>query len=336
MGAKTLIFLALIVSAIFIYTCIDNKKDAFYAQFNNTDKVVQTPKLVKEIESEENKTQVSAPIMIEQKAPSFAYISGENKKIVGHLSNKDKDADIITQIDKICQSNNCVKKLDFFEDITPFAFTKDTFSLIEYAKKEELKEFALFIEKKSIKLVGELKSQEQKESIKPFLDAFINAGYTVDNKMKSDNLTPIVKEEIIKEEIITKEETPVVVPNHLEMDDASSKISRILSANNITFDYKSTNISDESKKTLNQVIDILLELDSTTITVAGYTDSKGGAVYNKVLSQKRADAVRTYLIESGVRRELITSIGYGEENPIGEPEDKINRRVEIHLSEGKE
>ncbi|MFZ0453992.1 MAG: OmpA family protein [Ignavibacteriaceae bacterium] len=84
---------------------------------------------------------------------------------------------------------------------------------------------------------------------------------------------------------------------------------------------------------LNKVADALLVTKERKLTVEGYTDSQGSSSYNMVLSQKRADVVRTYLISRGYPGDLIQARGIGEESPIANnntAEGRANnRRVEI-------
>jgi outer membrane protein OmpA-like peptidoglycan-associated protein len=69
------------------------------------------------------------------------------------------------------------------------------------------------------------------------------------------------------------------------------------------------------------------------MVVEGYTDSQGGAAFNQDLSQKRADAVRTYLVSRGIATDRITAQGFGPARSIadnGTAEGRANnRRVEI-------
>jgi outer membrane protein OmpA-like peptidoglycan-associated protein len=70
------------------------------------------------------------------------------------------------------------------------------------------------------------------------------------------------------------------------------------------------------------------------IVVEGHTDNQGGAgSYNQDLSEKRAAAVKDYLISKGIPADLISSVGYGPTKPVAEntsPEGRAaNRRVEI-------
>lgn len=345
MNGKTVLFLGLVITALFMYICIDTKKEELYALLVEKNESTIVAPVATPIVPKELKEEVSKPITIqeEKKEPSFAYVSGNKDKIAAFFSTQDKESNISSQLEDMCQNDNCIKDVQYFEDIAAFAFTKDTLGLISNSKKENIKDFALYINKKTLKIEGKFKEVTQEESIKPFLESFLDKGYTIENELKVETFNPaikkevvVLKEKIIKEEIIVEAPRDVfVTPLHLTLDEAAANINEIISSNNITFDYRSSEISKESKETLNEVIDILLGLDNVTIQVAGYTDSKGDTIYNKVLSQKRADAVRKYLIKSGIRSKLIKSKGYGEENFISNPEDTINRRVEIHLKEEK-
>ncbi len=346
MRGKTILLLGLVITALFIYLCIDSKKDAFYAELVEKKEVRSVASVIIPKEKKEELL-TPAPAKNPLKEASFAYVTGEKTKIAGILSQEDNTSEIVSSIEKICEKNNCIKDIQFVTYVAPFHFSKDTLGLIENAKKEKIKDFALYIDKKSLKIEGKLTDKAQEETINSYLESFLDAGYTIENEIRVEAFIPVTKEKfsvkvkepkikIIKEEIIVEAPRDIfVTPQHLTIEEAEENINSIISSNTITFDYRSSDISRPSKDTLNEVIDILLGLDNTTIQVAGYTDSKGGTIYNKVLSQKRADAVRTYLIKSGVRASLIKSKGYGEENPIGAPEDVINRRVEIHVQEGK-
>ncbi len=75
------------------------------------------------------------------------------------------------------------------------------------------------------------------------------------------------------------------------------------------------------------------------IEIAGHTDSRGDAAINLKLSQRRADAVRKYLVQSGVNLDWVKAIGYGETQPIAdnatEAGRKANRRIELRVLGGK-
>jgi outer membrane protein OmpA-like peptidoglycan-associated protein len=91
---------------------------------------------------------------------------------------------------------------------------------------------------------------------------------------------------------------------------------------------------------LNEVADALTKQDpDSTMVVEGHTDSQGAAAMNQELSQKRAEAVRTYLVSRGISSDRITATGVGPSRPIGDnasPEGRANnRRVEIVVNPKK-
>ncbi|MBI5534096.1 MAG: OmpA family protein [Deltaproteobacteria bacterium] len=91
---------------------------------------------------------------------------------------------------------------------------------------------------------------------------------------------------------------------------------------------------------LNEVADALIKQDPTSkIMVEGYTDSQGAAAYNQELSQRRAKAVRDYLVSRGIASDRISSEGFGLTKPVadnGSAEGRANnRRVEIVITPAK-
>jgi OOP family OmpA-OmpF porin len=73
------------------------------------------------------------------------------------------------------------------------------------------------------------------------------------------------------------------------------------------------------------------------LTVSGHTDQKGSHEYNDALSLRRADAVRDYLVSSGIDVERIKTVGFGKRQPLnmpGRPEvrDAADRRVGFECS----
>jgi outer membrane protein OmpA-like peptidoglycan-associated protein len=85
---------------------------------------------------------------------------------------------------------------------------------------------------------------------------------------------------------------------------------------------------------LNDVAKALIEQDpDSKMVVEGHTDSQGSAAANQELSQKRAQAVRDYLVSRGIAGDRVTAQGFGPTRPVGEntsAEGRANnRRVEI-------
>ncbi len=89
-----------------------------------------------------------------------------------------------------------------------------------------------------------------------------------------------------------------------------------LSLESITFETTSARITAEGEAVLDQVATYLNANPDIQVEIAGHTDSDGEEATNLILSQARADAVLAYLSGKGVASERMTSVGYGETQPI--------------------
>lgn len=102
----------------------------------------------------------------------------------------------------------------------------------------------------------------------------------------------------------------------------------------IHFGFDAASIEPDSTPVLEQIVAALqLNPDITGVEIQGHTDDKGEAIYNLDLSQRRAEAVRTWLVEAGVAPARLTARGYGAEVPVApnttEAGRKANRRVQL-------
>jgi outer membrane protein OmpA-like peptidoglycan-associated protein len=101
----------------------------------------------------------------------------------------------------------------------------------------------------------------------------------------------------------------------------------------IFFNRRTDTLKVESYKPLDEVVTIIKKYPDLHFEIEGHTDSVGSFEYNMDLSQKRAKTVMNYFISKGVVVSQLSSIGYGETQPIDTnetPEGKArNRRVEI-------
>jgi outer membrane protein OmpA-like peptidoglycan-associated protein len=89
-----------------------------------------------------------------------------------------------------------------------------------------------------------------------------------------------------------------------------------------------------SKDDLNKIEMLLVKFPSLLIEIQGHTDNKGNANKNKILSQKRADAIKEALVERGIEESRLKTKGFGSEKLIPKASDEENRRVEILKLEG--
>jgi outer membrane protein OmpA-like peptidoglycan-associated protein len=103
----------------------------------------------------------------------------------------------------------------------------------------------------------------------------------------------------------------------------------------VLFAFGKSELLPTAQKKLNDVVTALKD-DPRTITIVGHTDSIGSDETNMQLSQRRADAVRTYLTTHGIPDERVSSQGMGKSQPVADNKTAEgranNRRVEIILN----
>ncbi len=109
-----------------------------------------------------------------------------------------------------------------------------------------------------------------------------------------------------------------------------------LQGSKVEFSTDSARIRSRSTDMLNRVASVLnIRGDIHTIRVEGHTDDRGSDDYNLDLSQRRAESVRTFLIEAGVDPSRLQAVGYGESRPIDSNDNtegrQRNRRVEFNF-----
>jgi OmpA-OmpF porin, OOP family len=107
----------------------------------------------------------------------------------------------------------------------------------------------------------------------------------------------------------------------------------VLTLGDVLFDTAQATLKPGAYQTIERVAEILKAEPGRRLTIEGHTDSVGGDEYNQGLSERRAAAVETALLERGVASNQITSAGKGESFPVASNENaggrQQNRRVEL-------
>jgi outer membrane protein OmpA-like peptidoglycan-associated protein len=103
----------------------------------------------------------------------------------------------------------------------------------------------------------------------------------------------------------------------------------------VLFDSGSSTLKAGAYQEINRVSQVLTQYPETRIMVAGHTDSDGSEAFNQDLSIRRAEAVRNALVSQGVSAARITTVGYGETQPIADNNTaagkQLNRRVIVTI-----
>ena len=130
-------------------------------------------------------------------------------------------------------------------------------------------------------------------------------------------------------------------PRGVEVDSKGCPIRKALFEPNkrklilegVNFEFDSAKLTSDSYMVLDRVVLSLQDWPEIRVEVGGHTDSKGSDEYNRSLSDRRAKAVRDYLISRGIDRSRLEAKGYGESEPITSNDSDAgrakNRRVEL-------
>jgi len=109
----------------------------------------------------------------------------------------------------------------------------------------------------------------------------------------------------------------------------------VLELEGVNFETASDSLTPGSRAKLDEAVAKLKDNPTVTVEVAGHTDGMGDATRNRLLSQRRAESVRTYLLRGGVAADQVTARGYGADEPLTTNDTAAgraqNRRVELRV-----
>jgi len=108
-----------------------------------------------------------------------------------------------------------------------------------------------------------------------------------------------------------------------------------LGGDHLKFEFDRADLRSEDKELLARIAGILMTSHDYTISVNGHTDDVGSAEYNQKLSERRAQAVRNYLVQAGLSPDILSVEGHGKSLPLvkgtSDAARAKNRRVELGL-----
>lgn len=103
----------------------------------------------------------------------------------------------------------------------------------------------------------------------------------------------------------------------------------------LKFAYNSNNLTPDSQLKLKEVVGVLKNHKEIKIEIQGHTDNVGSDSFNRNLSQKRANSIKSFLIKNGIQNWRLKAVGYGERNPIASNDTEEgrskNRRIEFKI-----
>jgi outer membrane protein OmpA-like peptidoglycan-associated protein len=111
----------------------------------------------------------------------------------------------------------------------------------------------------------------------------------------------------------------------------------VITLSDVLFNVDKAQLKSSGVRNVQKLADFLAQYPEYKVSVEGHTDSTGSDEHNQDLSERRADSVKSALINDGIGSDRIATAGYGESSPIASNDDagsrQLNRRVEIILSD---
>ncbi|HWB74242.1 MAG TPA: OmpA family protein [Nannocystaceae bacterium] len=119
-------------------------------------------------------------------------------------------------------------------------------------------------------------------------------------------------------------------------DEVPQEVAKFTGAiEGIFFDTDKATIKPKSRPVLDKAVKVLKDFPDVKVEIVGHTDSTGDRTHNIDLSQRRADAVKKYLVDHGIAADRMETRGAGPDEPLGENTTKAgkakNRRIEFKL-----
>lgn len=114
------------------------------------------------------------------------------------------------------------------------------------------------------------------------------------------------------------------------------EVNKRMVLKNVFFDIDKFDLKEKSKTELDKLVSFLTKNATLKIELGGYTDNVGSTTSNQILSENRAKAVYSYLLEKGISENRLTAKGYGDTRPIAENTTEKgraeNRRTEFMIT----
>jgi OmpA-OmpF porin, OOP family len=252
------------------------------------------------------------------------FSSEKDTKIISDILNINRDGeytyedDVLIDEELVSKIANLITPLkDFFEDGAKLSIIND-----------------------EVFLSGELKDPNYSSLLESMISR-LNINITEDIKISNPTLvsesTTLENNTSISSEVSTDNDkvSSSDTKKTINKQELQLNINKLLADKKITFERRSTSVTEDSYSTLTKISQILKDNQNIKVEIAGYTDSRGEDALNKQISQKRANSVKDILVSLGISAERLTAVGYGEEFPLVKDDEnglsEINRRVEFNI-----
>lgn len=233
----------------------------------------------------------------------------------GSVPDQATKTSLINSAEKVFGLSNVVDQIEIKSNIAD-PIWMDQARAIFPLLKSTIRNGTFVFKDKTIEVSGDVSGEESKTKILRALDNVAGANLTVNDQLQMPNSRGSKG----------KKSGPLQV-----------KLNELLLAKTVEFDSSSSRLRSDNHELLDSIVDVLKSDSNTKIEVSGHTDKNGKEEKNIRLSQRRAEAVKKYLVDNGIKSSRITAIGQGSSLPIADNNtfdgQRKNRRIEFNLQE---
>ncbi len=223
MGVKTLSFLGIVTSSVFVYLCINSKKVSLYASLNHT------PQQIEKVSSPKAQaTQLKADVekkVVPSQEPEFVYMNKAGESLYANFSLADQNK-YAERLKSLC-AEGCIQDIHFSKSVKKFDEGAILLELVELSREKNVTNFSNKLSHKKVEIAGVVKTEDDLKQIEMQCQKLRDANYTVVNQV---HLAPVVKT-IVKKEVITnqagkKVEQKAEEANHSEDNSTAKEIEK--------------------------------------------------------------------------------------------------------------
>ena len=238
----------------------------------------------------------------------------------GNVPTQEEHDFLLEKAERIYGKENVVDKLEEAEGapknwVKTISLSLDKLVLLDYGQ--------INIKDEEFSFEGYINSKEQSIGMFKSLKETLPKNYVDEYNIKAP------------EEEFKEENQKLNADSNTTASYCQKALEAYLSQNSINFSYNKTTFKESSYERLNRVVEIIKRCPQSHIIIEGHTDTDGMQIYNQQLSEKRALAVKRYLVAQGINEDRLEAIGYGELKPLVENSTralkKQNRRIEFKV-----
>ena len=233
----------------------------------------------------------------------------------GSVPDQATKTNLINSAEKVFGLSNVVDQIEIKSNIAD-PIWMDQARAIFPLLKSTIKNGTFVFKDKTVEVSGDVSGEESKTKILRALDNVAGADLTVNDQLQTPNSRGSKG----------KKSGPLQV-----------KLNELLLGKTVEFDSSSSRLRSDNHKLLDSIVEVLKSDSNAQIEVSGHTDKNGKEEKNIRLSQRRADAVKKYLVDKGIKSSRFEAIGHGSSLPIADNNtfdgQRKNRRIEFNVQE---